>query len=423
MSDTDRIDALISDQSLTEILTELVNMTSPTGEEAPLATHIVTRLESYGLDAHVQTFDQQQANAFGVITGQGHGKTLLLYAPIDTLTSNSETEDLPWLGPELRDDMKASAYVMDGHVFGLGAHNPKGHGACILETARILQAMQPALAGNVFFGFGAGGMPTHSRRHIRPGSGHGRGCTHMIANIPKVDGAIIAKSGSSVTWEEVGFIWFDVSVGGIHNYVGARHLMPYSNAIANASKLILKLEDWFESYTQAHATELCRPQGAISFMESGWERMPAFTPAAARFLIDLRFTPQQTADAVEAEFASVLETFCKALHIKAHYKRIQTIQASHTSPTDPVIETTIRVWENLHNRTHEPFTHMSGATDANILRAHGIPTARIGLPKAKRTPIDFALGMNCAAISDMRHLTKLLVMSAIRYCSESPCHG
>lgn len=419
MISAEQIDRVISDQVLTDILSGLVDIASPTGEEALLADHIVRRLKSFGITAETQEIDDRQANAVGKLSGNDNGKSLMLYAPIDTVTSNDVEEDVPWVGQELRADMQAKAYVKDGHVYGLGAHNPKGHAACILEAGRVLKELDIKPDGDIYFGFGAGGMPTHGRDGFRHDSGHGTGCAHMIKHLPKIDGAIIAKSGTSVTWEEVGFIWLEITVSGKHNYVGARHLMLYDNAIANASKLILKLEDWFEEYTEEHATDLCRPQGTVSSIESGWKRMPAFTPAAARFLVDLRFTPQQKANAVEVEFALALGRFCNELGIEASFKRIQTIEASHTSPNDRIIETTIKVWENLKGKPHQPFTVMSGATDANILRNHGIPTARIGLAKADIPNIDFALGMNCVAVSEMRHLTKLLVMSALRYSSEA----
>ena len=142
----------------------------------------------------------------------------MLYAPIDTVTSNSTAEDTPWIGPELRDDMRAKAYIKDDHIFGLGAHNPKGHGACILETARVLKELNIDLPGDLYFGFGAGGMPTHGRAGFPHNSGHGSGCAKLLASLPKIDSAIIAKSGTSVTWEEVGFIWLEVTVAGKHNY-------------------------------------------------------------------------------------------------------------------------------------------------------------------------------------------------------------
>ena len=415
MDFSQNIDDLISEDSLTQTLTDMVNIASPTGEEAPLAEYLSGKLISYSVAAQTQKIDDTQSNAFGKISGQSNKKNLMLYAPIDTVTSNSEAEDLPWLGPDMRDDFRAKAYVKDGHIFGLGAHNPKGHGACILETARVLQELNIDLLGDLYFGFGAGGMPTHGRAGFPHNSGHGSGCAGLLAILPKIDSAIIAKSGTSVTWEEVGFIWLDVTVAGKHNYVGARHLMPYDNPIANASRLILKLEDWFEDYSERHASELCRPQGHIAHMESGWKRTPSFTPEAAKFLIDLRFTPQQKADDVEAELVSAIQSFADEFGLSVSTKRVQTIDGSHTSPKTAIIQNTIQVWERLKGRPHEAFTVMSGATDANILRQHGIPTARIGLAKAKLPNVDFALGMNCVAINELRTLTKFLTMSVLHY--------
>ena len=413
------IDDLISDEQLTETLCELVDTPSPTGEEAELARKICARLERYGVGSEVQSLNAGQANALGRIEGDGD-RSLLLYAPLDTVTSNSADEDLPWAGPELRDDMRAHSYVRDGHIFGLGAHNPKGHAACIIETVRVLKKMGVDLAGDLFVGFGAGGMPTHSRAGMPADTGHGVGCVAVVKSLPKMDGAIIAKSGTSVTWEEVGFLWFEVTVAGKHNYVGARHLMPYDNAIANAAKLILKLEDWFEDYAARHASGFCRPQGTVSHMSAGWERMPAFTPECAKFLIDLRFTPEQTPADVEREFAEALAQFSAEHGLETSYRCTQTINASQTPPTDPVVATAISVWEELHGRSHEPFTVMSGATDANILRGLGIPTARIGLAKSKLPNVDFALGMNCVAISELRQLTKFLVLSTLKYLGGHP---
>lgn len=417
-----RIADLISANRLTGTLSGLVNIPSPTGEESTLAAHIVECLQSAGVNAELQYIDPTQANAVGLLnckkSANNAHKKLLLYSPIDTVTSSNEDEDIPWVGPELRPDMQATAYTRDGHVMGLGAHNPKGHAACVIEASRVLSALGAELSGDVYFGFGAGGMPTHAREKMRADSGHGIGCTRLIEKLPAMDGAIIAKSGQAVTWEEVGFIWMEVSVAGTHTYVGSRHLLPYRNAIAQASKLILRLEDWFEERARAQQTDCVFPQAVISQIEAGWRRMPAFTPACCRFLADLRFGPFTSADTAEAEFQSVLRNLCAELDIEASARRVQTIEASHTDKDDPVVATTIASWEAINGKPHEPFREMSGATDANMLRRAGIPTARVGLPKALLPELDFQLGMNCVSITALQELTLLLVSSALNFCAD-----
>src|SRR3546814_8057922 len=96
----------------------------------------------------------------------------------------------------------------------------------------------------------------------------------MLRQGPKPDYAVIAKSGWSVSCDEVVLAWYEVNVAGAHSYVGSRHLLPYSNAIANAGKVVADLEEWFPIWTETHRSGLVAPQGVVSFIESGWRRMP-----------------------------------------------------------------------------------------------------------------------------------------------------
>ena len=94
------------------------------------------------------------------------------------------------------------------------------------------------------------------------------------------------------------------------------------------------------------------------------------------------------------------------------------IPGQTTEEMSPVIQQSIKSWETITGNIHQFSTGMSGATDANILRAHGVPTARVGLQKAKIPNIDFQLGMNAVAIKDLYELTLLLVHIGITFCNK-----
>ena len=415
--DLQQIEKLVDSTRLVETLSQLVNTPSPTGEELELAKTVADMFNENDIDAQIIKHGEKQASVCANIKGKspGDATNMLLYAPLDTLTSNNPEEDLPWVGAEFRADLQAKAQLIDNHLIGLGAHNPKGHAACVIEAAKIIKNLGSPINGDLYIGLGAGGMPTHSREGLAENTGHGVGCAELLKQLPKISGAIIAKSGTSVTWEEVGFVWLEVTVKGTHTYVGSRHLMPYSNAISNASKLVIALEEWFAERALELSTDSVEPQGVISYFESGWKRMPAFTPACAKFLIDLRFGPNQNAEEVIAKFGEKLTALNAELEIEASFECTQIIEASRTDNSDPIIQTTIKSWEAIHGKKHEPFNAMSGATDANIIRQHGIPTARIGLPKASLPEMDFALGMNAVAIDALVELTKLLLLSTIEF--------
>jgi succinyl-diaminopimelate desuccinylase len=409
--------ARIDEAELAAILSELIDVHSASGDEGELARAIVTRLSVGGVESTEQRLDDHQSNAIGWIRGSSSAApSLLLYSPIDTVTSDDPDEDLPWAAAALAPEMHARAWTAEGHVFGLGAQNPKGHAACIIAAALAIKAAAVPLTGELSLGFGAGGMPTNARPGMRPDSGHGAGCARLLQQYPRPTYAVIAKSGWAVSWEEVGFAWYEVRVAGTHTYVGSRHLLPYVNPIAQAAVIIQGLEAWFPRWAEQHRSGLVAPQGVVSFIESGWERMPAFVPAMCRFRVDLRLSPRTTPDQADQAFGSKLHELATQFGTQLQWERLIAVPGTTTAPDNAIIRTAIEAWEAVEGRRHQPMPGLSGATDANILRGHGVPTARVGLPKANLPAIDFQRGMNAVSIAAMARLTRHLIYTAIAIC-------
>ncbi len=210
----------------------------------------------------------------GRLRGDGSGPDLLLYAPIDTVTTGDPAEDLPWVGNELRADLTPHAQFDENYVIGLGASNPpKGHAVCIVAAAEAIAAAGIPLRGDLVLGFGAGGMPTNARPRCRKpprrNTGQGVGCSFLLEQGVWADCALIAKPGWTVSWEEVGLAWFEITVHGLHTYVGSRHRLPYRNAITAAGEVVAKLEEWFPKYSAAHQTVWLRLRGSLPTSAAG----------------------------------------------------------------------------------------------------------------------------------------------------------
>jgi len=408
--------ARVKDSDLVEILSQLIKVASPTGEEGPLARTILRLLQAAGIESEEHVLDPRQSNAVGRIRGTGRSASLLLYSPIDTVTAGNEAEDVPWAAASLLPELRAEARISNGHVCGLGAQNPKGHAACIIAAAQAIRGARVPLEGELRLGFGAGGMPTNARAGMRPDSGHGAGCERLLRDYPKPDSAVIAKSGWSVSWEEVGLAWYEVRVAGTHTYVGSRHLLPYVNPITRAAAIVQGLEEWFPQWAERNRSGLVAPQGVVSFIEAGWERMPAFVPAVCRLRIDLRLSPRTPPADADRELAAQLRKLAQRHDVTLDWQRLIAIPGTSTPVDSAVIRAAIEGWEVLEGRTHAPVAGLSGATDANVLRAHGIPTARIGLPKAVLPGIDFQRGMNTVSVAAMATLTKHLIYTSIAMC-------
>jgi acetylornithine deacetylase/succinyl-diaminopimelate desuccinylase-like protein len=416
--------AAVDEGELRQTALDMTSIPSPTGEEATLATYLAERLADLGLQGRYQPIDDHQANALGRLEGSGGAPDLLLYAPIDTLTTGRPAEDLPWIGPQLRSDMRPEATVRGEWIVGLGASNPKGHAACITEAAAALVRARTPLQGNLLVGLGAGGMPSNRRSPAlasRHNAGQGSGCSFMLEQGTYPDFAIIAKPGWAVAWEEVGLCWFRVVVGGTFNYVGSRHRIPYRNPIVAATIFIQELESWLPSYAARNTSGLVAPQGNIGYIRSGWEETASLSPAECTILIDLRVSPRTPPPDVRRQFGEFVDGV-RSRHagLDVRWEMVLSIPGTSTPLDSPVVQACIDAWEAVEGKHHEPMTGTSGATDANILRNRGVPTARVGMPKAiddQGVEVDFAMGMNAADMRHMVALTRLLIHSAIAICT------
>lgn len=410
--------------ALRALVAEMVSIPSPTGEEAQLARFLTERLRDFGLRAIYQPLDDRQGNAIGFLNGSGTGPSLLLYAPIDTLTVGEEREDVPGVGACLRADMRPETTGTADWVVGLGASNPKGHGACIVAAAAAILKAGVPLTGDLIVGLGAGGMPSNGRStsaSSRRNVGQGIGCSYMLEQGIFPDFAIIAKPGWSVAWEEVGLAWFQVTVHGTFNYVGSRHRLPYRNPIVAAAVVIEELERWFAEYSARHTSGLVSPQGQIGFIHAGWGHTASLSPASCTLLVDLRLSPRTNPADARQEFSEIIERI-RTGHpdIEVESDMVLSIPGTSTPPDNWIVRTCISSWEAIEGKAHEPLLSTSGATDANILRNRGVPTARVGMPKAiddQGIEVDFAMGMNASDVRHMIRLTRLLVHSAVATCT------
>jgi succinyl-diaminopimelate desuccinylase len=412
----ERVMRHVTRDQLMEAVCGIVDNPSPTGAEGRVALWIVDRLTIHGVDAQLQPLDDLQANAVGSIRG-GDGPSTLLYAPLDTFTTGDPAYDVPSAALAMRPDMLPQATVHGDLVQGLGAGNPKGHAACVLVALEALVASGVELPGDVVGGFGAGGMPSFAIDGVRQNTGHGVGAAFLLERGFTTDHAVIAKPGWNVSHEEVGLVWLDVLVPGIHTYAGSRHRLPYRNAVALAGEVAGHLESWLDDYAARNEHGTMRPQGIVSSVTGGSERLAASTPAQVRLRLDLRITTAQTPAGVTREVRAEVERLGEKLGAELHVEQVAAVPASHTPPDAPIIRAAVAAWEAVAGERHVPIMGNSGATDANILRMRGVPTARVGMPKVASTPagapVDFTAGMNLVDLREMRRLVEILVRTVL----------
>jgi len=105
--------------------------------------------------------------------------------------------------------------------------------------------------------------------------------------------------------------------------------------------------------------------------------------------------------------------------LRVEWEMILSIPGSFTDPNNWIVRSCVRAWEFVEQKKHSPRTGTSGATDANILRAAGVPTARLGMPRLMAPSGEQRSGfsMDKSNIAGMKQLTKCLVYAAIDTCT------
>jgi acetylornithine deacetylase/succinyl-diaminopimelate desuccinylase-like protein len=398
----------------------VVGIPSTVGEEALLATYFVDFLAEEGLDASFQRFAPARGNAIARKRGNGTGAELLLYAPIDMHIAGRSANDGPSLRLDGRPDLVPDAFVDGDYIIGLGAENPKGHAVCAAVAAAALARAKVPLRGDVIVGLGGGGMPQNATPQ-NPEAGHGVGCAYMLEHGVRPDFAVIAKPGGAVSYEEVGLCWFKISVYGSFSYAGIPRREPVRNAISDAAAVITRLNAWFPEYTVRNTSGLVAPLGTVSAIAGGWPEKPAFLPDVCDIYVDLRISPRTTTADAARQFGDALDAIRAAEpNISLDCVMTAAIPGTSTPPENWIIRSSVRAWELAYEREHALRIGTSGATDANILRGHGVPTARVGMPAlGAAAPFAGRFSMGVVSAEAMVTLTKTLIAIAIDTCTRS----
>jgi acetylornithine deacetylase/succinyl-diaminopimelate desuccinylase-like protein len=163
------------------------------------------------------------------------------------------------------------------------------------------------------------------------------------------------------------------------------------------------------------------PLGTVSAIAGGWPEKPAFLPDACAIYVDLRLSPRTTPGEATRQLNEALSAIRSAEPgVTFDCEMIAAIPGTSTPPDNWIVRSSVAAWEATYRRPHVPRTGTSGATDANILRGHGIPTARIGTPAlGGDAPFAGLFSMGVMSVEAMMRLTVALIAISIDTCTRT----
>ncbi|MCC6780280.1 MAG: M20/M25/M40 family metallo-hydrolase [Hyphomicrobiales bacterium] len=297
----------ISAERVRDLLMELVDIPSSTGQEAGVAHYLVERMRKAGLETDLPLVDEGRPNAVGHLRGRGDGLNLLLTGHMDTSYSGDE-EHLAGEG------FKPKAIERDGWVWGLGANNMKSGLASALAAIEAIAASGIRLAGDISFGGVVGEIEKTAIEEFQgiAYSGYGIGTRHLVTHGVTADFALLAEpTGMRIARANMGCIWLRITVGGTVAHSALANRPGVVNAIALMHDLQTDIARWARDYEAAHVFMGEHPNVTVAAIRGGAPWRLSRNPYSCSLYLDIRTVPGQTVDGVKRSLRSVLRSFAE----------------------------------------------------------------------------------------------------------------
>jgi acetylornithine deacetylase len=275
---------------LVETASALVNVPSFTGDEENAARLMVEIYESLGLQVQWQQVEDGRANALGVWSGAGGGKSLMFNGHLDTSYSGREPwlRDVPGFQPE--------AFVRDGRLYGLGISNMKGAVACYVEAVRALQDAGVRLRGDVLIAAVCGEIEKTQQGDALGAQyrGYAAGTRYLVSHGGVADMCLLGEpTEGKVVLGHFGALWLRIRVHGDFIHTAFSEGRRDRNSILRAREVLDAILEWIPTWEDDPANGY---QGAkaivnVGAVEGGFGWRASRTPHHTDLFLDVRVPP------------------------------------------------------------------------------------------------------------------------------------
>jgi acetylornithine deacetylase/succinyl-diaminopimelate desuccinylase-like protein len=376
MSHPDRakVQSAITPEIVCRTLLDLVDIRSPTGEEAGMAEYIVGRLRRSGLDADLQLVETDRPNAVAHLRGEGTGTNLLFTGHMDTSYSGDE----PYLVGE---GFQPKGIFREGWVWGLGANNMKSGLAGLIVAIEAIAQSGAVLKGDLSLGAVVGEIEKAPAEEFQGPeySGYGIGTKHLVSHGVTADFALLAEpTALRICTANMGCLWARITVSGSVAHSALTNKAGTVNAIDVARALCNDLEAWAKQFKETHVHMGEQANVTLACIRAGAPWRLSRNPHEASVYLDIRTVPGQSSEDVKRELRGVLRAFAERQGI-----REPTLTFSVTDPplqideNLPVVSALKDAQRTVMGESTKPFLRRPGS-DAVHLTAYGVPCVQFG---------------------------------------------
>ncbi|MCY4383839.1 MAG: M20/M25/M40 family metallo-hydrolase [Nitrospinae bacterium] len=413
--DFERCARHITAETVRELLSEMVDIASPTGGEAQMARHLEGRMARAGMETRLQEVDPGRPNAVGVREGAGDGANLLFTGHMDTSYDGNED----YLNGE---GFKPRAVHRDGWIWGLGANNMKSGLAGALAAIEVICREDVSLRGDLTL---AGVVGEIEKAPIdefsgKSYSGYGTGTRHLILHGVTADCAILAEpTGLKVSNANMGVVWAKITVSGTISHSVFSNRPGVTNAVRAIHKIQTAVERWIPDYEARHSCMSEHPNVTIAAVRGGWPWRLSRNPAEASLYLDIRTVPGQSTEDIKRELRSVLDEAADEAG-RAALSFYVNDPPTLLDADAPLVQAALAAHEEVTGEASAPVIRRPAA-DSTHFNRYGIPCICYGPggrmhPDAAQKGLMHAVGEH-VLVEDVVTAAKVYLAAALSICS------
>jgi acetylornithine deacetylase/succinyl-diaminopimelate desuccinylase-like protein len=416
---------LIDKEATAQLLMDLVNINSATGEEKQISKYLFDRFQASGLKAVLQEADQDRYNAVGVLEGDGTGPTLMFNGHLDTTYTGKEKVGLKggWgLLPTLSSGSQA---VREGdRIYGLGSTNMKGGIAAFTMAAETIKKAGVKLSGDLILAGVIGEIimapvDDYQEPKLR---GYTRGTHYLVTHGFAADMAIVAEpSGAVIRMGHFGPQWVKISTFGVS--ANTTYSDKVVSPIDRMLMVIARLKEWIPRYQDKiynrYPYMKTKPPVRISAIQGGTPWRLARPAGICSIYLDIR--TKQSPPELKRELVQLLnglkaEVSGEDPEFDFDVDFFLTQPGAEIQPDHELVTAVEKAHEDIYNRPPEK-NYSAIDSDASVLTHFGIPAINYGprpLDPSTRTG-----GREYQNIDDVVGVAKVFALTALNICTRS----
>lgn len=371
-----RVHDQVNRDEVTKIACDLVDIPSPTGHEKQCAEYIIERYKAAGLKVLDQNFDEDRANAIGILKGSGTGPCLMFNGHMDT----SYVGDEQYL-PD-RPGYKSKAVIDGDWIYGLGIYNMKSGLAAFIHAAEAVKRAGVALNGDVMVACVGGEVEKAQVDRYQGQDYRGGGCGtwYAITHGAVADFAVVGEpSGMTIMRAHGGYVWTKITLIGDpkHTIFGR----VQDNTINNMLKVAARVQAWGDDYEKRSGYLGMGAKVTLSAIEGGWPYRCSRVPVYCTLYVDTRLMPGQSPLQVQREMEQLIVQIQNEDpdigKLDLDMRLFMNQWGSECDPGEYIFEEMSRAHEEVMGSPPD-ITAVPFASDACELVAHGIPSLNYG---------------------------------------------